>query len=92
MAKNSGVEQWFGRVWMRRGPAAWLLLPLSLLFGLIALLRRAGFRTGLFSSSKLPVPVIVVGNIFIGGTGKTPFVIWLLQALRQAGFRPGVVS
>ena len=77
---------------MRRGPAAWLLLPLALLFGLLARLRRAGFRTGLFSSQKLPVPVVVVGNIFIGGTGKTPFVIWLLDALRRAGFHPGVVS
>ncbi|HEX8956321.1 MAG TPA: tetraacyldisaccharide 4'-kinase, partial [Burkholderiaceae bacterium] len=77
---------------MRRGPAACLLWPLSLLFDLLARLRRAGFRAGWFPSSRLPVPVIVVGNIFIGGTGKTPFVIWLLQALRQAGFRPGVVS
>jgi tetraacyldisaccharide 4'-kinase len=92
MAKSNGLESWFGRVWMRRGPAACLLLPLSLLFGLLAWLRRAGFRAGLFSSAKLPVPVIVVGNIFIGGTGKTPFVIWLLAALRQAGFHPGVVS
>jgi tetraacyldisaccharide 4'-kinase len=92
MARSNGLEQWFSRIWMRRGPAAWLLWPFSLLFGLLAWLRRAGFRAGLFSSAKLPVPVIVVGNIFIGGTGKTPFVIWLLAALREAGFRPGVVS
>ena len=77
---------------MRRGPVAWLLWPLSLLFGIVARLRRAFYRAGLLSSARLPVPVIVVGNIFIGGTGKTPFVIWLLQALRAAGFRPGVVS
>ena len=86
------METWFGCVWVRRGPAAWLLRPLSLLFGLLAWLRRAGFRAGWLSSARLPVPVIVAGNIFIGGTGKTPFVIWLLQALRAAGFRPGVVS
>lgn len=90
--KNSALESWFGRTWMRRGPAACLLWPLSLLFGLLAWLRRALFRAGWLSSSKLPVPVIVVGNIFIGGTGKTPFVIWLLHALRAVGFRPGVVS
>jgi tetraacyldisaccharide 4'-kinase len=92
MARSSGLEGWFGRTWMRRGPSACLLWPLSLLFSLVARLRRAGFRAGLFSSAKLPVPVIVVGNIFIGGTGKTPFVIWLLAALHDAGFRPGVVS
>jgi len=59
---------------------------------MLARLRRSGYRAGIFSSSKLAVPVIVVGNIFVGGTGKTPFVIWLLHELRQAGFQPGVVS
>jgi len=86
------VESWFGRTWMRRGPAACLLWPLSLLFGMLAWLRRAAYCAGLFLSVKLPVPVIVVGNIFIGGTGKTPFVIWLLHALHEAGFHPGVIS
>ncbi len=77
---------------MRRGPAACLLWPLSLLFGMLARLRRAIYRAKLFPAVKLPVPVVVVGNIFIGGTGKTPFVIWLLHALRAAGFQPGVIS
>ena len=89
---GSKLDAWFGRTWLRRGPAACLLWPLSLLFGLLAWLRRDAYRAGFFKSERMPVPVIVVGNIFIGGTGKTPFTIWLLGALRQAGFRPGVVS
>lgn len=88
----SSLETTLSREWLRRGPLAWGLLPLSLLFRGIAALRRASFAAGLSSSERLPVPVVVVGNIFIGGTGKTPLTIWLVDALRAAGFRPGVVS
>jgi tetraacyldisaccharide 4'-kinase len=80
------------RAWMRRGLLAWLLLPLALLFGFIVRLRKVLFQVGVFHRSRIRVPVVVVGNIFIGGTGKTPFVIWLVQALREAGYVPGVVS
>jgi tetraacyldisaccharide 4'-kinase len=62
------------------------------LFGALARLRRSLYDSGLLPSQRLPVPVVVVGNIFIGGTGKTPLTIWLVLALRQAGFRPGVIS
>jgi len=88
----SSLETTFSREWLRRGPLAWGLWPLSLLFRAIAAARRAAFALGLSSSERLPVPVVVVGNIFIGGTGKTPLTIWLVDALRAAGFRPGVVS
>ncbi len=77
---------------MRRGLAACLLLPLSLLFAVLSGLRRVLFRLGALKSERLPVPVIVVGNVFVGGTGKTPLTIWLVQALRNAGFNPGVIS
>ena len=77
---------------MRRGWLACLLWPLSLLFGGIALARRVLYRVGIRQATRLPVPVIVVGNIFVGGTGKTPLTIWLVQALRQAGYTPGVIS
>jgi len=80
------------RAWMRRGVLAWLLLPLSLLFRLVVTLRRCLFRLGLLRSTRLQVPLIIVGNTFVGGTGKTPFVIWLVHALRRAGYVPGVVS
>ena len=78
--------------WLSRGPLAWLLLPLALVFGLLARLRRALYRSGLKKTARLPVPVIVVGNIFIGGTGKTPLVIWLARMLLASGCKPGVIS
>lgn len=86
------LESTLTRAWLRRGPLALALLPLALLFRLLAGVRGLLYRTGIKRSARLPVPVVVVGNIFIGGTGKTPLTIWLAQALREAGLRPGVIS
>ena len=80
------------RAWMRRGILACILWPLSLLFHLLIVLRRNLYRSGILKKTRLPVPVIIVGNVFIGGTGKTPLVIWLIEALRRAGHTPGVIS
>lgn len=80
------------RAWLRRGPLACALWPVSLVFGALGAVRRLLFRSGLLASARLPVPVVIVGNIFIGGTGKTPFTIWLAEALRAAGFTPGIIS
>jgi tetraacyldisaccharide 4'-kinase len=76
----------------RPTPAAWLAWPLSLLFGLVSRARRAMYARGLFRVERMPVPVVVVGNITAGGSGKTPLVIALAAALRERGFHPGVVS
>lgn len=91
-SKPGGLAAALHRVWQRRGPAAWLLAPVSLLFALLSGLRRQSYRLGWMKSVRLPVPVLVVGNIFVGGTGKTPLAIWLALRLRDAGYRPGVVS
>ncbi|MBC7499664.1 MAG: tetraacyldisaccharide 4'-kinase [Herminiimonas sp.] len=80
------------RTWTARGPLACALWPLSMLFGGLSWVRRLMYRHGLLASVRLPVPVIIVGNIFIGGTGKTPLTIWLVQSLREAGRVPGVIS
>lgn len=80
------------RAWYEGHPALWLLAPLGLLYGLIVGLRRALYRSGWVTVSRADVPVIVVGNIAVGGTGKTPLTLALVEKLRQRGFRPGVVS
>ncbi|HZX28823.1 MAG TPA: tetraacyldisaccharide 4'-kinase [Telluria sp.] len=86
------LETSLTRAWLRRGPLACALLPLALVFGALSGARRAAYRLGLAQAERLPVPVIVVGNIFVGGTGKTPLTIWLAQALRAQGRHPGVIS
>ena len=80
------------RHWQRLTPVSVALLPLSWVFRALVWLRRALYRTGLLRSIGLPAPVIVVGNISVGGTGKTPLVIWLADFLREAGYRPGIVT
>lgn len=80
------------RQWQRRGIGSLLLLPLAAVFGLVGAARRACYRHGLLRSARLPVPVIVVGNIAVGGTGKTPLVLWLCDALIRLGHRPGIIT
>lgn len=78
--------------WYGRSIFAYLLLPLAWVYGLIIRTRRAAYRLGLLRSVRMPVPVIVVGNITVGGTGKTPVVAWVARELTRAGRRPGIVS
>lgn len=83
--------RWLERHWYRISSLHLLLWPLSVVFAAVAALRRVLYRCGALAVTKLPVPVIVVGNISVGGTGKTPVVIWLAQLLRERGYRPGIV-
>ncbi|MDP2752583.1 MAG: tetraacyldisaccharide 4'-kinase [Rhodocyclaceae bacterium] len=69
-----------------------LLLPLGWLFFAVVALRRALYRFGFFVSVRLPVPVVIVGNITVGGNGKTPLVIWLVEEMMRRGRHPGVIS
>ncbi|NQY26750.1 MAG: tetraacyldisaccharide 4'-kinase [Piscirickettsiaceae bacterium] len=84
--------KWLVTTWYQPHPIRWLLSPLSLIYRLIISLRKTLYNVGLFKQYKLSVPVIIVGNISVGGTGKTPFVIWLAKQLQQAGFKPGIIS
>lgn len=79
-------------VWGRRGLLSLTLLPLSWLFGALVKIRRALYRWGVFPIENVSAPVIVVGNLRVGGTGKTPLVIALVELLRTCGFVPGVIS
>jgi tetraacyldisaccharide 4'-kinase len=83
---------WIERHWKRITPVSLLLYPASLLFRAAVALRRAAYRAGILSSIRLPVPVIVAGNLTVGGTGKTPLVLWLASFLLERGRRPGIVS
>lgn len=86
------MHLWIEQQWYRLGLWHVVLIPLSWIYQLLSKLRCVGYQCGILKSYKLPVPVIVVGNITVGGTGKTPLVIWLALALKQAGYTPAIVS
>ena len=89
---RSVIESVLLTAWQRRGVIACLLWPLSFIFNLLIVTRLALYALGIFRITILPVPVIVVGNIFVGGTGKTPLVIWIIQLLQEQGWKPAVIS
>lgn len=92
---RAGLTPWarvLMQAWRRRGLLAWLLWPVSLLFGALVTLRRALYRLGVFQVQRVAVPVIVVGNVVAGGAGKTPVVMALVQHWQARGLRVGVVS
>jgi len=89
---GAALRQTLLGAWRQRGPLAWLLWPLSLLYGGMWHVRRWLYRCGLLPTQHLPVPVIVVGNVVAGGGGKTPLVIALVQYLQSMGLRPGVIA
>lgn len=82
------VEQ----AWYERNGLTHLLRPLSWFFLVVATLRRWLYRNSIVKSVRLPVPIIIVGNITVGGTGKTPLVIWIANYLKSAGYKPGIIS
>ncbi len=88
------ASDWLTRQWWQPQPslAARALWPLAALYGAVAALHRGAYRTGWKAAQTAPVPVLVVGNLIVGGAGKTPTVIALVQALRAAGWTPGVIS
>lgn len=79
-------------LWYRESAGISLLAPLSWLYGTAVRARRGAYERGWFRPYRLPRPVIVVGNLTVGGTGKTPFVIWLAQRLSERGLKVGLLS
>jgi tetraacyldisaccharide 4'-kinase len=79
------------RHWYRLSLVSVLLFPFSLLFGFFAAARRLLYRAGVLPTARLPVPVIVVGNLTVGGTGKTPLVLWIAESMREMGKHPGIL-
>ncbi len=79
-------------VWYGGHPLGVIMAPLGWGYAACMRIRRAAYGLGVFPVRELSVPVIVVGNLTVGGTGKTPLVIWLAEYLKRAGYRPGVVS
>jgi len=86
------AQAWLNRIWYaRESPPAWLKV-LAPLYGGIVALRRSLYRRGLRRSVRLACPVVIVGNVSVGGTGKTPLVLWLVTRLRAQGRKPGIVT
>jgi tetraacyldisaccharide 4'-kinase len=83
---------WLVNSWYNAHPIRWILAPLSGVYRLVMQIRKYCYQQDVFTRYKATAPVIIVGNITAGGTGKTPFVIWLCQQFKQAGYRPGVIS
>lgn len=86
------MSSWLARSWSKRGLTARLLWPLSLLYGLLSNLHWWFYKAGIFKTERCAVPVIVIGNVVVGGGGKTPLVIALAKHLHEQGLQVGVVS
>src|SRR5690606_26701021 len=86
------IETTMTRAWQRQAAWLWLLLPVSWLYGFITMVRRQAYQVGLFSSYRAPVAVMVIGNITVGGSGKTPLIIALVNYLQKQGIKVGVSS
>lgn len=91
-ASSISFSNWLQHQWQGFTPWQILLLPFMLVFALLVWLRSFAYRFNLLRSIAMPVPVIVVGNLTVGGTGKTPLVLWLVEFLRGEGYRPGIIS
>jgi tetraacyldisaccharide 4'-kinase len=86
------MVDWVEKIWYGGHPLGLVLAPLGWVYGVAARLRRHAYAQGIFKIQYLSAPVIVVGNICVGGTGKTPLVIWLANYFKARGYRPGLIG
>lgn len=86
------MKDFIEKSWQKHHPIMWLMLPLVILYWVITAIRRWCYRAGVKQTITLPVPVIVVGNLTIGGNGKTPVVVWLVKLLQSMNYNVGVIS
>ncbi len=89
---KKSLARWFEDAWYKEMYISAWFMPLSMFYVDAMRFRRFLYRIGILKKTKLPVPVIIVGNITVGGTGKTPLVIWMVDFLKQHGYKPGVIS
>ena len=92
MVRAMKLETLITDAWQRKALWLWMLLPLSGLYGLITGLRRQAYKSRLLARYRAPVPVLVIGNITVGGSGKTPLIISLVDYLQQRSVKVGVIS
>jgi tetraacyldisaccharide 4'-kinase len=85
-------DNWVQKIWYGGSPLRWLLLPFTWLYAAIIACRRSVYASGLLRSQRVSAPVLIVGNIAVGGTGKTPLTIWLAQQLAARDYKPGIIS
>ena len=85
-------QKFLEELWYGDHPLSLFLAPAGWLYAAVMMLRRLAYASGMLPAQRVAVPVIVVGNITVGGTGKTPLIIWIAEYLMAQGYRPGVVS
>ena len=85
-------SRWLQDAWYKEMYISSFFMPISMLYDDAMRFRRFLYRIRILKKTKLPVPVIIVGNITVGGTGKTPVTLWLAKFLKQQGYKPGIIS
>jgi tetraacyldisaccharide 4'-kinase len=90
MKKN--FSRWLQDAWYKEMYISSAFMPFSMLYDDFMRFRLFLYKKGILKKTKLAVPVVIVGNITVGGTGKTPLILWLARFLREEGFKPGIIS
>ena len=93
MNRTGALTNWLESIWYGGKRVPFYLSILERIYAFLGLwVRRRLYAAGWFPSERLPIPVVIIGNVTVGGTGKTPLVIYLVQELSRRGWRPGVIS